>query len=140
VAEHLIRWETPTHRRRDVEIEPVLHVESGDVVVVDTDDFAGGQIDRDSTAEDLLALDLDAIYPASELVCVAGGARGDLLRQICADLTGLPLTRPHDVETTTRGAAMLAAAGAGLHPDVPSAARVYRRHRELYSALRPLFS
>jgi ribulose kinase len=57
---------------------------------------------------------------------------------------------------------MLAAAGVGLHPDVHSAARVmesprsepllprrecreiydtiYRRHRELYSALRPLFS
>jgi sugar (pentulose or hexulose) kinase len=93
---------------------------------------------------------------------VAGGARGDLLRQIRADVTGLPVTRPHDVETTARGAAMLAAAGVGLHPDVPSAARVmgsprsepllprrecteiydtiYRRHRELYSALRPLFS
>ena len=101
-------------------------------------------------------------HTATELVCVAGGARGDLLRQIRADVTGLPVTRPDDVETTARGAAMLAAAGVGLHPDVPSAARVmgsprsepllprrecteiydtiYRRHRELYSALRPLFS
>jgi xylulokinase len=109
---------------------------------------------------------LEAIRAAghtpAELVCVAGGARGDLLRQIRADVTGLPVTRPHDVETTARGAAMLAAAGAGLHADVPSAARemasprsqpllpreecsaiydaLYRRHRELYSALRPLFS
>ena len=65
---------------------------------------------------------LEAIRSAglapTELVCVAGGARGDLLRQIRADVTGLPVTRPEDVETTARGAAMLAAAGAGLHPDV----------------------
>lgn len=98
----------------------------------------------------------------TELVCVAGGAKGDLLRQIRADVTGLPATRPDDVETTARGAAMLAAAGAGLHPDVRTAARemagprvepmlpdperralydrLHTRHRRLYSALRPLFS
>jgi xylulokinase len=100
-------------------------------------------------------------HPPDEVVCVAGGARGDLLRQIRADVTGLPVSRPDDVETTARGAAMLAAAGAGLHPDVPSASRamagkrsepfhprpecqqvyddLYRRHRRLYAALRPLF-
>ena len=101
-------------------------------------------------------------HPPAELVCVAGGARGDLLRQIRADVTGLPVTRPDDVETTARGAAMLAAAGVGLHSDVQSAASamasprsepllpraecrevydaLYQRHRALYAALRPLFS
>ena len=101
-------------------------------------------------------------HPPAEVVCVAGGARGDLLRQIRADITGLPVTRPDDVETTARGAAMLAAAGVRLHPDVPSAGRamagprseplqprleyqeiyatLYQRHRALYAALRPLFS
>src|SRR3990170_3213155 len=109
---------------------------------------------------------LDAIrvagHPPVEIVCVAGCARGDLLRQIRADVTGLPVTRPEDVETTARGAAMLAAAGAGLHSDVPSASRamasprseplqprpeleqvydeLYERHRAHYAALRPLFS
>jgi xylulokinase len=109
---------------------------------------------------------LEAIRAAgqspTELVCVAGGARGDLLRRIRADVTGLPVTRPDDVETTARGAAMLAATGAGLHGDVRSAARamagrrlepitpdpgcrevydgLYQRHRALYSALRPLFA
>lgn len=100
-------------------------------------------------------------HPPDEVVCVAGGARGDLLRQIRADVTGLPVSRPDDVETTARGAAMLAAAGAGLHPDVPAASRamagkrsepvhprpecqqvyddLYGRHRQLYAALRPLF-
>ena len=97
----------------------------------------------------------------TELVCVAGGARGDLLLEIRADVTGLPVTRPDDVETTARGAAMLAAAGAGLYPDVRAAALgmagprrepllpdpdrqavysdAYARYRSLYSALRPLF-
>jgi xylulokinase len=97
----------------------------------------------------------------TELVCVAGGARGDLLRQIRADVTGLPVTRPDDVETTARGAAMLAASGAGLHPDARTAGLamagtrvepalpdpercglyddLHARHRALYSALRPLF-
>ena len=103
----------------------------------------------------------DAGLEPTELVCVGGGARGDLLLTIRADVTGLPVTRPDDVETTARGAAMLAAAGAGLHPDVRSAVdamagtrrepvlpdperhatygRVHARYRELYAALRPLF-
>ena len=46
-------------------------------------------------------------------------------RPACArsgpNVTGLPVTRPDDVETTARGAAMLAAAGAGLHADVRAA-------------------
>lgn len=98
---------------------------------------------------------------ANELVCVGGGARGELLLSIRADVTGLPVTRPDDVETTARGAAMLAAAGAGLHPDIRTAATemagrrrehilpdpdreavyagAHERYRSLYAALRPLF-
>jgi xylulokinase len=112
--------------------------------------------------QDVLGAMRTAGLEPSELVCVAGGARGDLLLSIRADVTGLPVTRPEDVETTARGAAMLAAAGAGLHPDVPTAvarmigsrrepilpdpdrhaayAACHERYRELYAALRPLFS
>ena len=97
-----------------------------------------------------------------EVVCVGGGARGRLLCELRAHVTGLPVSVPDDVETTARGAAMLAAAGAGLHPSVAAACAamtgprgepvapdpelrelydaVHRRHRELYSALRPLFN
>ncbi len=103
----------------------------------------------------------DAGLEPTELVCVGGGARGDLLLSIRADVTGLPVTRPDDIETTARGAAMLAAVGAGLHPDVRAAvgamagarrepvlpdrerratyAAGHARYRELYAALRPLF-
>ena len=100
-------------------------------------------------------------HPPTEVVCVGGGARGRLLCELRAHVTGLPVSRPDDVETTARGAAMLAAAGAGLHPSVAAAARamagprgepvqpdpelrdcydaLHRRHRRLYAALRPLF-
>jgi len=95
------------------------------------------------------------------LVCVGGGARSDLLLAIRAHVTGLTVCRPQDVETTARGAAMLAAAGAGLHDTVAAAARemagprakpvepdpglrtvydaLHLRHLALYAALRPLF-
>jgi xylulokinase len=100
-------------------------------------------------------------HPATEVVCVGGGAKGRLLCELRANVTGLPVCRPDDVETTARGAAMLAAAGAGLHPTVAAAGRamagprsahvhgdpglrglyddLHRRHRRLYAALRPLF-
>lgn len=98
---------------------------------------------------------------AERIVCVGGGARSPLQRSIRADVTGLPVARAADVETTARGAAMLAAAGAGLHPTVPDACRamaapaietvepdpgraeVYAQahaaYRRLYEAVSPLF-
>jgi xylulokinase len=100
-------------------------------------------------------------HAPTDVVCVGGGAYGRLLLEIRANVTGLPVSRPDDVETTARGAAMLAAAGAGMHPSVAAAARamagprrepvqpdpslrevydeLHRRHRRLYDALRPLF-
>jgi xylulokinase len=108
---------------------------------------------------------IDAIAAAGhaprEVVCVGGGAKGRLLCELRAHVTGLPVSRPDDVETTARGAAMLAAAGAGLHATVADAGRamagrrrppvqpdpelhevydgLHRRHSALYAALRPLF-
>jgi xylulokinase len=101
-------------------------------------------------------------HPPREVVCVGGGARGRLLCELRAHITGLPVSVPDDVETTARGAAMLAAAGVGLHPSVAAAATamagargepvqpdpslrhvyddLHRRHRDLYMALRPLFN
>ena len=95
------------------------------------------------------------------VVCVAGGARSPLVRQMRADMTGLPVYHSEDVETTSRGAAMLAAAGAGLHSSVGAAAGAmariapepqlpdpatahdyeagHRRYRMLFDALAPHF-
>jgi acetamidase/formamidase len=79
VAEHAITREQATHRSWDATLAPVLEVDPGDVVVVDTDDFAGGQIGRDSTAADLLELDFDAIYPLAGPIAVRGARPGDAL-------------------------------------------------------------
>jgi xylulokinase len=95
------------------------------------------------------------------IVCVAGGARSPLVRQMRADATGLPVGWSEDVETTARGAAMLAAAGADLHRSVEAAAAAmarpaadahapdpadaelldggYRRYRRLFDVLAPAF-
>jgi xylulokinase len=96
------------------------------------------------------------------LTIVGGGAKGPLWRQIKADVTGLPVRVPTSIETTATGAAILAAVGAGLHREVadavdafvsyrpeehvpdPGASEAYedsyRRYRELYFALKPVFS
>jgi acetamidase/formamidase len=79
LAEHVITRDEPTHRRWDATLAPVLEVDPGDVVVVETDDFAGGQVVRDSTAADLLQLDFDAIYPLAGPIAVRGARPGDAL-------------------------------------------------------------
>jgi len=95
------------------------------------------------------------------LTIVGGGAKSLLWRQIKADVTGLPVRVPVNVETTATGAAMLAAVGAGLHANVGEAAAAfvryepeevqpdpassgvydegYRLYRDVYYALRPVF-
>jgi len=91
---------------------------------------------------------------------MGGGARSDLWLQIKADVTGLPLVRMEEEETSTLGAAMLAAVCCGDHPDIesasaamvrlgrrfepdPKAAPVYERafalYNELYRTLAPVF-
>ena len=96
------------------------------------------------------------------LTIVGGGAKGPLWRQIKADVTGLPVRVPASVETTATGAAILAAVGARLHGSVADAVRTfvsyrpdqhepvgsnrsaydeaYRRYRQVYAALRPVFA
>jgi acetamidase/formamidase len=79
MTEHTISRDGPTHRRWDATLDPVLEVEPGDVVVAETDDFAAGQITRDSTAADLLTLDFEQIYPLAGPITVKGARPGDAL-------------------------------------------------------------
>jgi len=51
-----------------------------------------------------------------------GMAANDWMAQDLADVLAIPVERPGFVETTALGAAMLAAAGAGLYPDLAAAA------------------
>ena len=51
-----------------------------------------------------------------------GMSANNWMTQDIADIIGLPVERPEDVETTARGAAMLAAAGAGFYPSLRATA------------------
>lgn len=73
------------------------------------------------TADLLEAFAGDGVTPA--VLKVDGGmVANDWLCQDLADATGLAVVRPENVETTALGAAMLAAVGAGLVPDLATAA------------------
>jgi sugar (pentulose or hexulose) kinase len=91
---------------------------------------------------------------------MGGGARSELWLQIKADVIGLPIVRMEEEETSTLGAAILAAVCRGDFPDVAAAAgamvrlgkrftpdprtagvyaRSYALYNDLYGALAPLF-
>jgi xylulokinase len=110
---------------------------------------------------DILEAMRNAGLETRRLTIVGGGAKGALWRQIKADVTGLPVRVPTSVETTATGAAILAAVGSGVHASVAGAVDAfvsyqpeeevpdperqqryddaYRRYRELYFALKPVF-
>ena len=111
---------------------------------------------------DILEAMQNAGLEVRRLTIVGGGAKGALWRQIKADVTGLPVRVPVNVETTATGAAILAAVGSGLQPSVGSAVSAfvayqpdehqpdpergqvygdaYKRYREVYFALKPVFN
>ncbi|HYJ12513.1 MAG TPA: glycerol kinase GlpK [Thermomicrobiales bacterium] len=67
----------------------------------------------------LEAMQADAGIGLAELRVDGGASRNDLLMQIQANVLGVPVVRPQQVETTVLGAAYLAGLGVGLwsHPD-----------------------
>jgi xylulokinase len=91
---------------------------------------------------------------------VGGGAHSALWKQIRADLVGLPAETPRHIDTSAIGAALLAGKAAGLVADIGKTVlelnpvadvalplarnseayeNAYRRYRQLFSSLRPLF-
>jgi sugar (pentulose or hexulose) kinase len=99
--------------------------------------------------------------PVRELRVAGGGSRSAAAMQLTADIFGMPAVRPHVPEASALGAAIDAAVGLGLHPDVLAAARamtrpgdsfapnpeastlydaLYRRvYLKLYARLKPLY-
>lgn len=78
----------------------------------------------------------------TEVRSMGGGARSDLWLRIKADVTGLPIVRMEQEETSTLGAAMLAAVRCGDYPDAAAAAayaRGFALYHDLYAALAPVF-
>jgi len=91
---------------------------------------------------------------------VGGGARNALWNRIRADVTGLPVIVPAEVEATALGAAMVALVGGGVYASIAQArraidfgetritpnraatkqyARLYAAHKRLAPALAPFY-
>ncbi|MGD0863040.1 MAG: FGGY-family carbohydrate kinase [Candidatus Limnocylindrales bacterium] len=70
--------------------------------------------------------------PITEIRATGGGSRSDSIVQMTADIFGLPVQRPHTPETSVLGAAMDAAVGLNLYPDVAAAARGMTRDGDLF--------
>jgi autoinducer 2 (AI-2) kinase len=58
-----------------------------------------------------------------EAVFTGGASKGTLWPRIMADVLGIPVKVPHVKESTALGAAMLAGVGAGVYPDIATAAK-----------------
>jgi len=67
------------------------------------------------SAEVLIAMQADSGMKLHELVVDGGASANDLLMQMQADLLGVPVRRPHNIEATAFGAAAIAAHTTGSY-------------------------
>ena len=67
------------HNRWHEAIEPVVEIDPGDTIVYETRDAFDGQLNGESTAEDVENLDLSGVHPLTGPVFVKGAQPGDLL-------------------------------------------------------------
>lgn len=64
--------------------------------------------------------------PIERLRVDGGAAENDLLMELQAGISQLMVERPQDLESTARGAAMLAGLGAGIYANAPEAAKIVK--------------
>jgi glycerol kinase len=74
----------------------------------------------------LRAMEQDAGRPLRELKVDGGAAANDLLMQFQADVLGVQIRRPMQLESTAFGAAFLAGLGAGVWSDERAIAAAWR--------------
>ena len=74
-------------------------------------------------------MNLDSGMPITELRVDGGASANNFLMQFQADLTGVPVDRPTQIETTAMGAAFLAGLAAGFWRDPEDVAHARRRER-----------
>jgi acetamidase/formamidase len=67
------------HFKWDVDNEPVLTVQSGDTVSLESRDVSDNQLSPASTAEDIENLDWDRVYPLAGPIAIEGAEPGDTL-------------------------------------------------------------
>jgi glycerol kinase len=80
------------------------------------------------------AMAADAGRPLNVMKIDGGASRNDLLAQFQADVAAVEVVRPIEIESTGRGAAMLAGVGAGL-ADLGTAARMVKLDRSFHPAI-----
>ena len=85
----------------------------------------------------LRAMSDDLGRPLAKMRVDGGAAANDLLMQYQADTAAIAIERPHELESTARGAAMLAGVGAGLFQSVAEAARMSAAERTFRVEMRP---
>ena len=73
--------------------------------------------------------------PVAELRVDGGACVNDLLMQFQADLLGVPVVRPHVIETTALGAACLAGLSCGLYRNLDELAAQWRVERTFYPTM-----
>jgi glycerol kinase len=67
--------------------------------------------------------------PIERLRVDGGAAENDLLMELQAGISQLMVERPQDLESTARGAAMLAGLGAGIYANAPEAAKIVKLNK-----------
>lgn len=72
------------------------------------------------TCDLVQAMEADSGNPITELRVDGGAANNDFLMQFQADCLGIPVIRPSYVETTIKGAALLAGKGIGIYSELPA--------------------
>jgi len=82
-----------------------------------------------SVTDLLRAMGDDLDKPLGRMRVDGGAAKNDLLMQYQADTAAITIERPLELESTARGAAMLAGVGAGLFGDVRESARMSKVER-----------
>ncbi len=91
-----------------------------------------------SVADLVRAMGDDLGAPVTRMKVDGGAAVNDLLMQIQADVTGIAVERPAELESTARGAAMLAGLGAGIFAKPGDAARLVKLDRTFSPELTPM--
>jgi glycerol kinase len=75
------------------------------------------------------SMSTDLGRPVAKMRVDGGAAANDLLMQLQSDLTDVVIERPRELESTARGAAMLAGVGSGLFATMSEAAGMARPER-----------
>lgn len=87
------------------------------------------------SADVLAAMQKDAQQPITQLRADGGAARNDLLMQMQADLSGVPVVRPRVTETTALGAAYLAGLATGVWASQEEIAALWQVDRRFEPAI-----